>query len=674
MKDFYNPSFYKNAKGGYNKQSAVTAIKGGTDAYLLENELNELQWILREDLKSLIKTMTKSGCIQIGEHDKNQSGSFSEFGTAKLNSFSIYPFDAILNGQLVNIYSTNGENKLFVTLDEPPTGRGEERYDLVYLEFWESEVRFDDKVYTYGGLENDELANYDIKDKDINVETSRRVQFQWQIRTVSGIDYNRFSNGFEGNNNEINHAIIPYGHSNGSDNSYIFCNYDEDENLYRAGNGDIASQEYFKCIDGYIYAMPLMIIKRMNSAGYDPIDNPNGSQNYVDSTSIPENNGKFSNVIYSSDIIVDLRKLSYVGSEQLSNMFVTQNEFNNFSQVINNIINNNYSELNTFVKELHNYVHNDIKTDLDLKAYKTDLDLLGEHLQLQIDELIKKVNKNIEILEDHEQRIRNIELYIKKVGYDPDAQDFLKYGMPIKRRNIFVPGGTIEQNLNGEEVVVSNGVVVETDTQTSLEYTACVSLYEVAGGKIGDVWYEKADSSYIVKNTGEYGLAARAYHFDLSKATMIRSGNGVFTQNGYVINQSITDTDFVVITPNECLKGENGDLSFEFNGNNLTVYNTGNYGNKFEWFIIDTTQLRNIELLEIEIDGVNSNNIVKTGDYGTEFDVIIGTISDIEVDGTIGEIYVTKSHNSFSLEFTGTAKCKVRCLVLKEINLGVGIV
>lgn len=668
MENFYNPSFCKNAKGGYNKKSAVTAIKGGTDAYLLENELNELQWILREDLKSLIKTMTKSGCIQIGEHDKNEPGSFSEIGISKLNSFNIYPFDAILNGQLIKLYSTNGDNKLLVNLEDPPTERGEERYDFVYLEFWESEVRFNDKIYTYGGVDNDILDNYDIKDKDINVETSRRVQFQWKIRTISGIEYPKYKNGFEGENDDINESILAIGHSNGTESYHFRKNYD-DIKIYIAGNGDVKSQEYFNCIDGYIYAIPLMIIKRMNSAGYDPIDNPNGSQNYEDDTSIPENDNKFSNVIYSSNIVEDLREFSYVGSEQLSDIFITQGDFEQFYNEIVNNFNINFEKINQFVQDLYDFVHYEIKVSLDEKVDRTELREMYEYLQTEIDELIKKVNKNIEILADHEQRIKNIEEYIKKVGFDPDEQDFLKYGMPIKRRNIFVPGGKLGENLNKEQIIISDGIIVETGTQNSLEYTASVVLYEQAEGKVGEVWYEKADSSYIIKNTGEYGISAKTYYFDLNKATMIRNGIGTFTSGGYTINETISDTDFVVVTPNECFKGENGDVSLILNNNNFIVHNTGNFGNSFEWFIIDTTKIRNIELFEFEFDGTNNNSIGQSGNYGVEFDIMVSSIYDVDIDGTMGEIYIDKSHNYFSLHFTGTVRCKVKCLLLKELDL-----
>lgn len=670
MDIFYDPRFNKNPKGGYNDKSAVCSIKGGSDAYLLENELNELQWIQLEKIKGLVSLITTNGFLDIGKQGQDSNGSLNELGTRKLNSFYISPFTAILNGQIVNICSTEEDGKLVITLDEPPTHRKEKRYDLVYLEFWESEVSYRDKLYTYGGIENDILENYAIFDSDINVETSRRIQFQWRINVKSNIDINTYPNGFESTNGVINENIIPLGKSSGDNLEYIYTKNQKMKNIYVAGNESMTSKEYFNSIDGYIYAIPIVIVKRLNNAGYDLIDNPEGSRDYIDETSIPENDGKFSNVIYV-DQIIDLREPSYLGIEQYLELFVTNNTFNEYKQYIENLFEVNFDSLFDKLQELYDYVHGYIKTDLDKKLYRSEFELWLNDILLKIDEINKKINRNIEILEDHEQRIKKLEDFLAKVGYDPDVEFFVKYGIAIRRKSIFLPGGSLQKNVQNEDVIISEGVSVDTNLDSSESYIPFYTIYDESKGKAGDIWFEKSDTSFLVKNTGQNDFLSRIYSLDLTwKADQnnIRSGKDVFSENGTIINQPISDTDFIIITPIECIKGENGDISISIEEDHFTVNNTGSNGNEFNWFVINTSKLRNVTVIDLELNGVN-NNIIVTGEFGDDFDIVVGNIVRPQVDGTLGEIYVSRSHNSFSVKYTGTAICTIRCLVLREVIL-----
>ena len=74
----YVPNFSRDPKGKYDPRLNFVAIKGGTDAYLLEDEWNEMQWIQSDKQASLIRRMTNSGCLQISNNfNSSDPGAYS---------------------------------------------------------------------------------------------------------------------------------------------------------------------------------------------------------------------------------------------------------------------------------------------------------------------------------------------------------------------------------------------------------------------------------------------------------------------------------------------------------------------------------------------------------------------------------------------------------------------
>ena len=60
----YNPTFNRPVCGKYNDESSFISIIGGSDAYLLEDEVNELQWIQIKSRTEMLKELCKNGLIK----------------------------------------------------------------------------------------------------------------------------------------------------------------------------------------------------------------------------------------------------------------------------------------------------------------------------------------------------------------------------------------------------------------------------------------------------------------------------------------------------------------------------------------------------------------------------------------------------------------------------------
>jgi hypothetical protein len=176
----YTPKFDNNAKGKYNSDLGFVSIKSGSDAYLLEDEVNEIQWIQNEARANIIRNMTDSGCVQIDtfEHP-TMYGGLIELGVDHLNSFGVKDFDAVINGYLCHIKPYDTDVNV-IQLPPPPDIIGSHRYDFVYLEFWFKEINpnydFTQKtdVYTYGGIDNTKVP---FELVDLNITKKQVIEF-----------------------------------------------------------------------------------------------------------------------------------------------------------------------------------------------------------------------------------------------------------------------------------------------------------------------------------------------------------------------------------------------------------------------------------------------------------------------------------------------------------------
>lgn len=360
----YIPDFSRNAKGKFDPTLNFISIKGGTDAYLVEDEWNELQWIQVEERAKLIRTMTKSGCLQISNNvNSDDPGAYKAHlflirdsednivqhadqitSTNELNSFTLNPFKAVLNGHIVRVESNKPEGLRIQLTDPYPTSK--ERQDLVILEFWFKEIRPYDKVPLFGGVENDSVS-FEMLDHRISIPTTNRVQLQWRLRAVPD-DKNEVAPHYDNGTNRIEYlGINPQGPRPYENPDYIYKTADfepyNDDHMFVAGKGK-ESAISLDTIDGYVYAIPLFEVSRLNISGYNAYNNTNGGILWRSTDTISDRislDGKFANVVYTNDIN-DQRYPAYLGTNELNDYYTKIKDFNKYTHDTNERI-----ELNT---------------------------------------------------------------------------------------------------------------------------------------------------------------------------------------------------------------------------------------------------------------------------------------------------------------------------------------
>jgi hypothetical protein len=383
----YIPSFSRNSKGKYNPKANFVSVKGGTDAYLLEDELNELQWIQSDATATLIRTIATSGCIT-----KSSNANTSEDGAVlahnflvkdtegktiaeadkitserELNSFAVAPFDAVLNGYIAHIESTSVEG-LRIQLDGPST-IGQDRKDLVILEFWFKELSLYDKVPAYGGVDNDALA-YNIVDSRIGCQTTNKIQLQWRIRAITG-DYDEDAPHYNDGVTDISKLNIhPRGPMTNELTKYTFATAKNDPHMFIAGE-DGVTNSIFGTVDGKIYAIPLFEVHRLNQSGYT-IKNNEGALCWKDETSVSDRitlDGKFANVIYTNDVLDD-RHLSAIGEKGFNDVYLRQDKFNEYNNKVINQISSNVDQNTENIQKLSD------REDTDISELQKQVDML----------------------------------------------------------------------------------------------------------------------------------------------------------------------------------------------------------------------------------------------------------------------------------------------------------
>ena len=369
----YTPDFTRSPKGKFNPDCNFISLQGGTNAYLLEDEVNELQFIQEYALSNTIRKITYSGVLtKVNADDDNaltaegapQALAYKYEDTEatpitsseQLNRISINPFTAILDGHVTYI-SGNNNSPINVSFIDPYT-TGQERQDFVILEFWykqiTQETTIDESgtsvktvspIYQYGGVNNRILnpdsgtKEYSIIDPRMAVETTDRVQLQWRIRSVADKDniddddrihYNPYGSELEVKVEEM--LINPMTSKGSISMNYTYRTSEHDPYLFITGTGSETDKTILGTIDGYIYAIPLFNVKRLNSTGYDINDNINGGLKWTASTDVSDRitlDGKFSNAIYKNDII-DVRHLAPMGKLQYDEIYTSNVEFEKY--------------------------------------------------------------------------------------------------------------------------------------------------------------------------------------------------------------------------------------------------------------------------------------------------------------------------------------------------------
>ena len=204
------------------------------------------------------------------------------------------------------------------------------RYDVVFLEVWKKLVSFGDPLYPYGNVQSLAFADNEILWDVIGAETTKRVQTQYRIRTFPSTLYNisvdpsLYPEGLGWSN-----VKAVGGNTEGNYTTVSFVNSGEkDIGLYIAGDGSPASQELLNTVDGYVYAIPMFMVYRRGSGSlFTPSNIHNNLYAWADAnvgTGSDRPDGKYSNIVYSDDII-DLRHQIITSGKDLEG--ILQNSF-----------------------------------------------------------------------------------------------------------------------------------------------------------------------------------------------------------------------------------------------------------------------------------------------------------------------------------------------------------
>ena len=255
---------------------------------LLDSELNLSQQVQNALRAEAVRKLLSPGLL---------SATTITDVTDKKNTLRLSGATANVNGWLINLYGANrSDNQSDITFAEAPYSGTRE--DLAYVEAWFEEVApsgspedDDESVYKYGGLASGTMPN-DLQDSTAGDETSRRIQLRWNIRTVSDVDFTTYPKGVD------NGTRVKAKGGASSDTGYTFGSVGD--GLYRAGDGSSSACAALKCVDGYVYAIPLYHVHRRNQTAYNKTDNPYGAPAYGSGVTIAT--GLYHDVIAAEDV------------------------------------------------------------------------------------------------------------------------------------------------------------------------------------------------------------------------------------------------------------------------------------------------------------------------------------------------------------------------------------
>ena len=625
----YDPTFVQPVKGVYQDNTSIQTLVVGSGAYVTEREMNELQWLRSEEVANVVREITSSGVFS-STLDSTMSKCFQvvDIGVDHPNSLAITPFKAVVDGRLVRCESVSkGKHSAnTVRLPNPPVSNT--RYDFIYLECWFAELKGTDAVVEYGGVANDALA-YSIIDERVEAETSRRIQLQWRIAVYE--DYDGYcGTGFLDSTGKPNPKIYPLAGTSLATNAFTFDRSAHDANLFVAGDG-LSTSKRIDTADGYVYALPLLLVTRINNSGYDALNNPTGGVDYVNAQTVCDRpDGRFSNVIYA-DQVRSLATTSAVGSSQFDALYVTLAKYSDDAKVLRDKV-----KAMTYDLENANNVFKSIGYILPAK---------------------------------HDKEIYGLEMFRQYAHTAGAMFDGDKRQVVYKRRRY-----SVGRNLSGVNYAVVPSLV-------DYDYDTI--------GDLGDLYVTKDRSKFSLYNTGGRGLKLDVTALFVDGVTVFAGEGLFFGTDGAVVTLPFAfnaDRHFVHICALEDTNGRNGEVYVKAVGNDLVVYNTGattnkrgkvayTTNNRFQWVIIDTysTMLKNAGMYHVKLAG-QTGAVVEDAAFGEDYRLMVGTpvydSATAVLDGDIGEVYAdTEEQNKITVYNTGaaTTSVPVQCLVFNDV-------
>jgi len=213
--------------------------------------------------------------------------------------------------------NANGSNKL--DMGAAPAGAGANRTDLVVLEVWRALISASPnatnkspagRIWKNGNVKvtsgNDLALNYadDILDVNVGLETTKRVQLQYRLRVLHGVDL--FATPYGLDDPTVVANSIPTNAATPDGVATLFA-YDNqspsgDPGLWLAGDGDPTNT--LGTVDGYMYAIPLLAVFRRNTTAFARNTNHNGGVASPGPSDRPD--GLFHDIFAAKDV-ADLR-------------------------------------------------------------------------------------------------------------------------------------------------------------------------------------------------------------------------------------------------------------------------------------------------------------------------------------------------------------------------------
>lgn len=288
------------------------------DKPVLDKELN-----LSQDIDAALARRTQpSGWVGLDPLTKTNPTSSLYVANSTANLLSIsQPLTALVNGWMIKVENTNSSTRNQVSLGAGPAGNGARRTDLVILEVFRRRISpsstagksVGDRIWRNGNVKvasgDDALLNYadDMEDGVLAAETTQRVQIQYRLRVVSGVDVLAYPVGISDPIVVANSVPASAGAPDGVATAYTYASQSSagDPGLWRAGDGDPSNT--LGTVDGYMYAIPLCAVFRRNTTAFSRNLNRNGGVASPGPSDRPD--GLFHDIIVEKDI-ADLRQFT----------------------------------------------------------------------------------------------------------------------------------------------------------------------------------------------------------------------------------------------------------------------------------------------------------------------------------------------------------------------------
>lgn len=287
---------------------------------VLDKELN-LQEDIATDTRRVTRVPTSpSGWLNTEWLESTDPAQGLFVASAAPNLLALSGLTALVNGWRVEVTHTDFAGLNLFDMGTGPLGAAAKREDLIILEVWRRLIppapattgkSPAGRIWKNGNVKipvgDDLTANFadDILDGMVGSETTKRVQIQYRLRVIPGVDLFGYPYGIDDPavvfaNTVPASALLPNGVATAF--NYVNQEANRDQGLWRAGDGNPANG--LGTVDGYMYAIPLCAVVRRNTTAFDRNTNHNGGVASPGPSDRPD--GLFYDVIVERDLI-DLR-------------------------------------------------------------------------------------------------------------------------------------------------------------------------------------------------------------------------------------------------------------------------------------------------------------------------------------------------------------------------------